>query len=124
MNLKARARDVFFFGVFAVVLFNCTKEKQNCQLGWAPSRTMAPTAEEAKATAHDALVEMSCACAAGPELGDDCAEDAAGCARELDALLFCVEDGDACGDDSGEWACEAEEAAWRGCTGSPRKNTH
>jgi hypothetical protein len=122
--IKARARDLFFFAVFAVMLFNCSYQKPSCK-GLVPDRTLAPDAE-ATMPAHDELREMACACAAAPELGDDCAEDLwesrkvvddAGCGAEHDDLLSCVEDGDACSD-GGEWACDAAEIAWRACVGA------
>lgn len=128
-RIKEHARDLLLFVAFGLMLFNCSYQKPSCK-GLAPDRTLAPTEDdEATAPAHDALVEMSCACASAPELGDECAEDLwetrdlsdeAGCSQELDALLFCVEDGDACGEDAGEWACDEDEAAWRDCIGARR----
>lgn len=120
--IKARARDLFFFSTFAAMLFNCSYKKDDCKI--AP--VYGPRADEPTMPSRDELREMSCACAAG-ELADDCAEelwdtrdvaDGAGCSNELDALLFCVEDGDACDADGAAWACGADELAWRECISS------
>lgn len=121
-RIKARARDLLFFAGFAVMLFNCSYKKQDCKIG-VPYGGATADAEET-VPSRDELREMSCACAAGPALADDCAEelwdtrdlaDDAGCSAELDALLFCVEDGDACGEGDDPWACDAGEAAFRAC---------
>jgi hypothetical protein len=120
--LKARALDCGIWLVCSIAFFNCSKERESCQRAkWAG------TEEAAAAPSQAELKVMACACAAGVEVGEDCAEDLwesraladdSGCSAELDALLFCVEDGEACGDgEAAEWACDAPEAAWRACLG-------
>lgn len=122
---KARIRDFVVLATLFVVPFNCSYKKEDCRGsgGWGG------VSEEAVAPSRDELRDMSCACAAPNDADIDCAEDLwdsreiadkAGCSQELDALLFCVEGGDGCDAETGEWACDADEIAWRNCIEAPK----